>query len=594
MTTAMPTRGGCGQAAGVGAMLDSEVPNEPETAVGEAAELASSLRTAAMLAPALALVACGGGSGGGGTIAAAPAPAAGGTAASAPVTVVPAAITPQAASRMLAQATMGATKDMVAAVISRGFAGWVDDQLAMPRATAHWDWLVANGYNAAANINSETGFDQTMWRQLIVEPDQLRQRVGMALLDFLVVGIAGVNLNWKQFATAGYADVLLDNAFGNFRDLLTAITYNAAMASYLTFLGNKKANATTGAAPDENYARELMQLFTLGLYQLNADGSVKTSGGQALETYTQADVSGLARVFTGLNLANSTSTTPDRYRLPLVMTASQHETGAATFLGATVSGEGVAAIKTALDTIFAHPNIAPFVSKQLIQRLVTSNPSAAYVGRVSAAFADNGAGVRGDMKAVLRAILLDTDARSDAALTSTTAGKLREPITRLTAWARAYNVTSPSNAWAIGDTSSTANRLGQSPGRSQTVFNFFRPGYSPPASAISTAGLVAPEFQITNEQSVIAYVNYMYGLVANGTGDVKADYGALTAIASDSAALVAEVNLVLAAGQLSAATVAAIRTAVDSIAATATNAAINRAGVAVLLTLASPDFLTVR
>ena len=198
------------------------------------------------------------------------------------------------------------------------------------------------------------------------------------------------------------------------------------------------------------------------------------------------------------------------------------------------------------------------------------------------------------MKAVIKAILLDVEARSDTALASATAGKLREPVMRLTAWARMAKITSPANLWAFGDTSSQSTRLGQSMGRSATVFNFFRPAYTPPASGISNAGLVAPEFQITNEQSVVAYVNYMQALVANGTGDMKPDYADLVAKASDSAALVDEVNLILAAGQLGTETVTAIRAAVDSMSATATNGPINRVGIAVLLTLASPDFLTLR
>jgi uncharacterized protein (DUF1800 family) len=195
---------------------------------------------------------------------------------------------------------------------------------------------------------------------------------------------------------------------------------------------------------------------------------------------------------------------------------------------------------------------------------------------------------------VIAAILLDAEARGDAALTAANAGKLREPVMRLTGWARAFAVDSPSNAWGFGDTSSQSNRLGQAMGRSQTVFNFFRPGYSPPATAIAQAGLVAPEFQITNEQSVVGYINYMYALVANGTGDTKADYTAILAKAADTSALVAEVNLLLAAGQLSAATIGAIRTAVDSVAATATAGPTNRVGIAIMLTLASPEFLTVK
>ena len=542
----------------------------------------ATLKAIGAVVPALALAACGGGSD--------TAPAA-----SAPVTIVTTvALTPAQGSRFLGQATMGGTRAMVNSVVSTGFDAWITAQFATARTTTHWDWLVANGYNAAANINSETGFDATMWRGMISDPDQLRQRVAMALLDMLVVGIDGVNLNWKAFAAAGYVDVLLDNAFTNYRQIMGAITTNAAMGSFLTFLNNRKANAATGSEPDENYARELMQLFTLGLYQLNIDGSPIMSGGTPAVTYTQADVSGLARVFTGLSLASSSTTTPDVYRMPLVMNASINETGSASFLGTTVTGGGMAAVNAALDSIFAHPNMPPFVSKQLIQRMVTSNPSAAYISRVASVFANNGKGVRGDMQAVIRAILLDTEATGDASLASTSTGKLREPVMRLTGWARAYNVTSPSAAWAIGDTSSTTTRLGQSMGRSQTVFNWFRPGYTPPDTSIASAGLVAPEFQITNEQTVVAYVNFMQGLVSSGIGDVKADYTDILTKASDSASLVDEVNTVLAAGQLSATTVASIKAAVDSIAATGTTGPASRVQVAILLTLASPDYLMVK
>lgn len=572
-------------------MLDSETLAPAETARedhGAEAVIRAPWQTAAP-ALGLALAACGGGGGGGGGSTATPPATSSGS-----VTVVAAPPTPVQASRFLGQSTMGATSAEIAAVTTKNYEAWLAEQFAMPRATSFWDSLVATGFNVVANRDNEAGWDPTIWRALITAPDQLRQRVGMALLDMLVVGIGGINLNWRQFAMAAYADVLWDNAFGNYRQILEGITYNAAMGSYLTFLNNRKANPTTGAVPDENYARELMQLFTLGVHQLNADGTVKTSGGAPLESYTPADVSGLARVFTGLQLASTDGSTPDRYRQRMVMNASTHETGAATFLGTTVSGEGNAAIKSALDAIFAHPNVPPFVSRGLIQRLVTSNPSPAYVGRVAAVFADNGKGVRGDMPSVIRAILLDTDARSDAALTSTTAGKLRDPIQRLTGWARAFAAASPSNAWAIGDTSSSTNRLGQSPGRSPSVFNFFRPGYSPPNTAISAANLVAPEFQITNEQTVIAFVNYMYGLVLNGAGDTRANYAAILTKAPDSQALVDEVNLLLGAGQLPAATVATIKAAVDSIATTATNGLQNRVNAAIILTLASPDYLTVK
>ena len=504
-------------------------------------------------------------------------------------TPTPTTISPAQASRFLSQATMGPTSSSVAEVQHGGYDAWITAQFAKQRTTSHWDWLVAKGYNAATYINSTAGFDNTMWRQLIVEPDQLRQRVGMALLEMIVVGIDGIQLNWKQFAMAAFADILLDNAFGNFRTILDRVTTSAAMGSYLTFLNNRKANAATGSVPDENYARELMQLFTLGLYKLNLDGSQQMSNGVAAETYTQSDVAGLARVFTGLSLDSSDSSTPDRYRRPLIMNATLHETGVSSFLGATVPAgtEGMAAVQIALDTIFAHQNVAPFVSKQLIMRLVTSNPSPGYVARVAAAFSNNGAGVRGDMQAVIRSILLDTEARSDPS--GTAAGKLREPVMRLTGWARAFGASSPSDAWAIGDTSSSTTRLAQSMGRSGSVFNFFRPGYSPPNTAIASAGLVAPEFQITNELSTIAYVNFMQTLIGSGIGDVRATYDDLQALTADSQGLVDAVNLVLAAGQVSSSTVATIKTAVDTV-----GTAANKINTAVLLVMASPEYLTLK
>ena len=220
------------------------------------------------------------------------------------------------------------------------------------------------------------------------------------------------------------------------------------MGYYLTFAGNRKANPATGAVPDENYARELMQLFTIGLVRLDMDGSVQTANGQPIETYTQDDITGLARVFTGWNIANADNSTPDRMRLAMTNTAAQHETGVKTFLGTNIPAgtAGPASLGLALDAIFAHPNVPPFVSKQLIQHLVTSNPSPAYVGRISAVFANNGAGVRGDLRAVVRAILLDAEARTDANAGGTQYGKLREPILRLAGWARAFGATSPSGA----------------------------------------------------------------------------------------------------------------------------------------------------
>jgi uncharacterized protein (DUF1800 family) len=533
--------------------------------------------------PMVALAACGGGDG---PSAAPPTPT------PPPVVIVPP--TQTQASRFLSQTSMGATKVEIDKVVSQGYDAWITAQFSTPRATSHWDWLVASGYNVIGNKDNQNGFTNTVWRQAISGEDQLRQRVTSALSNFIVVGIDGIaGTSYRQFAAAAYLDVLADNAFGNFRELIERVSLNLAMGYYLTYVNNKKANPTTGAQPDENYARELMQLFTLGLYNLNADGTLQLSGGNPVETYGPADVSGLARVFTGFRADGSDFNTPDRARRPLIQLATDHETGTKTFLGATIPAgtDGFASLKIALDTIFAHPNVPPFVSKQLIQRLITSNPSPAYVGRVSAIFANNGSGVRGDMKAVIRAILLDTEARSEASLTSASAGKLREPVIRLTNWARAFGVTSPSNAWAIGDTNSQTTRLGQTIGKSPSVFNFFRPGYTPPNTVISTGQLVAPEFQVTNELSVVGYINYMQTLIQSGTGDVKADYTSILTKATDSSALISEINLVLASGNLSTTTIATIKTAVDAIGTTTPALLANRVYTAILLTMASTDYI---
>lgn len=564
-------------------LIAADEPFAPQPAVaGDVARAGGSFTAVGVSGLALALAACDSGGGGGGGVVSTPRPTPTPTPSPAPPP------TAAQASRFLSQATMGATAADIADVQARGYDGWITAEFAKPRPTSLWDWLVSKGYGDAANVNNQNGFDNAMWSQLVGAGDQLRQRVGMALLEILVVGIDGVNLSWRQFAMAAYVDILMDNAFGNFRTLIERVTYNPAMGSFLTYLGNRKADSRTGSVPDENYARELMQLFTIGLTRLNLDGSAVTSGGQPVETYTPADVSGLARVFTGLVLDGSDNTTPDRYRRAMIFNTGQHETGASTFLGTNVpaGASGADAVKQALDAIFAHPNVPPFVSKQLIQRLVTSNPSPTYIGRVAAKFADNGSGVRGDMQAVIRAILMDSEARTEP--TATSAGKLREPVMRLTGWARAFGATSVSGNWTTGNTSNSTNRLAQSPGRSPSVFNFFRPGYTPPNTPIASAGLVAPELQITNEISVVGYVNYMQAVV-NNTTDLRTDYGSVSGIAANSADLVDRVNLWLAAGQLSSATVTAIRTAVDS--STNTN---NRIAIAVLLTMASPEFLTLK
>ena len=510
-----------------------------------------------------------------------------------PVTVK---VTAVQASRFLSQGAIGHSKADVLNLADSGFEAWLTAQFAIARPQKFWDYLIANGYDAAANINSTNGFDAMVWAQLMGNGDVLRQRVALALLDQWVVNVDGFGGSWRAFALAAYLDVLWDNAFGNYRDLMEGVSTNAAMGLYLTFLGNAKANAATGAIPDENYARESMQLFTIGLTMLNMDGTQVLSGGNPVPTYTQADVAQAARVWTGYTYATADNTTPARLRLPMTITAAKSETGGASFLGINIpaGSDGATARKLALDGLFNHQNVPPFVSKQLIQHMVTSNPSPAYVGRVAAVFANNGSGVRGDLKAVIRAVLIDPEARDDTQVGSTTFGKLREPVVRLVQWAKAFGVSSASQLWAFGNTSSSATRLGESPGRAPSVFNWFRPGYVPPGSTVATSGLVAPEFQITNEPTVIAYVNYMQSVIVNGAGDAKPDYSALTTIAPDSQALLNELNLVLAANQISAATIGQMKTALDTIATTTTAGTLNRIYAAIVLVMASPEYLVLR
>ena len=501
------------------------------------------------------------------------------------------------ASRFLAQASLASSAADIERVRSLGLAGWLDEQFALPRSSTNVEWLRSKGYDAIANKNSQAGSNNMLWRKLLGSTDVLRQRMTLALSEIIVVSISGIaSTPFKAFSAAAFADILEANAFGNYRTLLEQVSTSSAMGAYLSFRGNRKANASTGSLPDENYAREVMQLFSIGLIELNLDGSAKLVNGAPKETYVQDDVSQMARVFTGWDLDTSvgTSDTPDRVIRAMVQIPSRHELGEKRVLGQVIAAgtDGVQSLKQALDILTAHPNMAPFISRQLIQRLVTSNPSPGYIARVATVFNDNGSGVKGDLKAVLSAILLDSEARSDGGLADTSFGKLREPLVRFIQWARCFGLTSADDSWNIGDLSDPATRLGQSPLRAPSVFNFFRPGYVPPNSAIGDRALAAPEFQITTESSVAGYVNFMQRNIANGIAGMKADYGVLSGLISDSAALLAELNVLLAAGELSAATLASLKTALDSIATTTVAGQNNRLYAAITLVMAAPEYIT--
>lgn len=510
------------------------------------------------------------------------------------------------AARFLTQSTMGANRSQIEQLKTMGYVEWLNKQFAIPIQSTRYDWLVAHkdpgsgkSFNHIDFRFGQEGFDAANWYKLLTAPDLLRQRVVFALSEILVISIDGLDSYWPQFRAAAYLDLLEKHAFGNYRDLLEAISTSPAMGQYLTFLGNEKENPTTGSSPDENYARELLQLFTIGLKELNIDGTVKLVNGSPVETYTQNDISQLARVFTGWEWDPPyvDRREPSFAKRPMIQLSNLHETGESNFLGSTVAAglDGKASLKRALDIIFAHPNVAPFISKQLIQRLVTSNPPASYVARVAKVFNDNGNGVKGDMKAVITAILLDDVARNPANVTNPQFGKVREPILRFTAWARAFNVTSANDTWDPGWVRNSDWGLGQAMLHSPSVFNFFRPGYVPPNSAIAEAGLVAPELQLTNEVSVFGYINFMQNKVERYSSLTKAsnkdknlgvNFSGLLQLASDASKLVDEVSLLLTAGQLSSETLTTIKTAVGNV-----RDLNNRVHAAVMLVLAAPEFI---
>jgi len=542
------------------------------------------LFAAAIVATAAGITACGSG---GSSPAPAPTPA--------PPSAGP---TADEAARFLTQATFGPTEAEIAKVQSIGYSAWLDEQFALP-ATAHLPYVQAN-FSPGPNVANFNFMQDSFWQQAIPAQDQLRQRVKFALSQIAVVSGADNTIAAYSDGLANYADLLGQHAFGNYRQVMEAVATNPMMGIYLSHLGNKKAQGT--AVPDENFARELMQLLTIGLVQLNADG---TAVSPQVETYTNDDIGGLARVFTGWSWA-ATGTTEQEFRgtnvtdpqqriKPMKVYPQHHESGAKTFLGVTIASgtSGEASLAQALGRLFNHQNLCPFIGKQLIQRMVTSNPSPAYVGRVAAACANNGQGVRGDMKAMIRAILLDADARDAAKLTDPQWGKVREPVLRLAHWGRCFGATSTSGNWTIRNLQSASTSLGQQPWRSPSVFNFYRPGYVPPNTAIAGASLVAPEFQLIGETSVAGYTNFMQVTIQSGVGvgaEVKANYAPEVALAGNADALLDRVNRCLLAGSMSSTLRNDIRTAVNAIGTTG-NGPNNRVYTAILLTMASPDYL---
>ena len=577
--------------------------------------VAPGVKTAAASTLALAVAACGGGggSGGGGNT------GGGGP----PVAAVRKPQTDAEAARFLLQSSLSASTAAIAEVRSEGYAPWLDRQFAAANSQNARTFFADRGLDrvdASRFYNSAIIGDYMIWSQLLSGGNPVRKRIAFALSEFFVVSISGINLTWRGPAIGEYWDILNRNAFGNFRDLLQDITLNPAMGVFLNTRGNRAADPRTGRVPDENYAREVMQLFTIGLFDLNADGTNRLVNGNPVESYTSEDVTGLAKVFTGydFDLAGLAFTTevggtrqiPDAEYTRRPMTADParwvparasgfHSAEAKTFLGLTIPAGTNAAesLRRALDHLFNHPNVGPFFARQMIQRLVTSNPSPAYVGRVAAVFANNGQGRRGDLAAVFKAILTDTEALDLAGVANPNFGKLREPVLRYVQLARTFGARSNSGNWLVGDLSDAASALGQSPLRSPSVFNFFRPGYFPANTEIANRGLLAPEFQLVNETSVAGYVNFLERAITGGrtpVADIALDFASEVAIAQDSTALLDRLDLVLTGRQLSQSARDTIRTAMEDVVLTAssTNAdRLRRVQIGVALILASTDYL---
>jgi uncharacterized protein (DUF1800 family) len=547
----------------------------------------------------------------------------------------PKASTDEEAARFLLQSQLAATDVEISAVRGDTYAQYLQAQFAKPIGQTGWQWLEARGYGATPNkynyFFNDYPADFMVWSQLFTSTDGMRKRMLLALSEFFVASLESAEFTWRSHGYAQYWDILGGNAFGNFRKLLEDVTLSPAMGYYLNTKGNQKENPTTGSVPDENYAREVMQLFTIGLYQLNADGTEKVGGdGKKIETYVQSDVTNLARVFTGYDFDLSDGEkvqvlrqdgSPETYTVngraftqkPMTLNASRHSALEAKFLGTTIAAgtAGGPALKSALDTLFNHPNVGPFFGKQMIQRLVTSNPSPAYVARVAAAFNNNGAGVRGDLKAVWTAILLDDEARSPRAASETSFGKLREPMLRFIQWGCSFGLASQGDSWKQFNISNNTFGLSQSPLRSPSVFNYFRPGFVPPSTALAATQTPAPEFQLVNETTVGGYLNFMqnvmrYGLYTGNpsvpyltanepyTATIFASYTPELALVADAAALVRRLSLILCAGQLSSATQTIIVTALNGTPLTATATAaqkLDRVVGAVLMVIASPEYL---
>jgi uncharacterized protein (DUF1800 family) len=525
------------------------------------------------------------------------------------------------AARFLAQATFGVTTADIARVRAIGYSAWIDEQFAKP-ATKLQPFMDRVGRETDPY---KERLLWSWWRSANSGSDQLRQRAAFALSQIFVISAQNMAINgYRNSGPADFYDTLLDGTVGNFRTLLENVSLHPMMGLYLSHFGNKQEDPATGVRPDENYAREVMQLFSIGLYELNRDGTQKLAAGKPIPTYGQSDIEGLAKVFTGWGwggLLNDYFWDKDNAGFvfpelnltiqPMQPKLDNHSTSEKRFLGVVVPAQPTtapnprASLKAAMDRLASHPNVGPFIGRQLIQHMVTSNPSPMYVGRVAAAFnASNG-----DIKATVKAILLDPEARNADFAATPGYGRLREPLLRLTHFTRSLGLTSESGYYPVGYRITPGDPdagvvISTDPFFAPSVFNYYRPGYVPPNTTIATAKLVAPQFQIYNEVSNGSWIRAIEIAAEQGYGseccnlfynrDITSAYTPEVTLANNPDALIDRLNVLLMSGQISAALRADVREGINTIAIPATNSADakrKRVQIAVLLMMSSPEYL---
>jgi uncharacterized protein (DUF1800 family) len=427
------------------------------------------------------------------------------------------------ASRFLAQATLGHHLDDITYVTKNGIEAWIDEQISMPytkfsEAFRTNQRYVRNVLGKAYNRGDLNNF--TFYTKVFSENDKLRQKTASSLLQILVISLQVDQIGISGYEASTYYDIFYDGAFGNYRDILEKVTLHPMMGIYLSHFRNGQANYSRNTFPDENFAREIMQLFTIGLVQLNPDGTPKLdSEGNEIPTYDNDDIHEMAKVFTGLAGAQRSDGSNGRFdydpgqvnlALPMVLYPVEHDITEKTIINNTVlpSGRsGITDLEETLDILFNHPNVGPFLSIRLIQQFVKSNPSPDYVERVATVFNNNGQGVRGDMGAVIRAILMDPEARDCDWSDLPESGKLLQPYERFTKLFCAFKLSTPSGKFFMRD-EEYFGKLGQSFFNSPSVFNFYSPFFAE-EKVMKPQGLVSPEFEIFNSVTSIEYFNQM-------------------------------------------------------------------------------------